>query len=60
VTAADPTPYTDHRPPHARTNSPAHQIDLFCTAFTIKLFELLPAPIGGDARVTTGQVYHPA
>ena len=38
-------PYTDHRPPHARTNSPAHQIDLFRTAFAITLFELLPAPI---------------
>jgi len=33
-----------------RTNSPAHQIDLFCTAFAIMLFELLPAPIGGSAR----------
>jgi len=41
--------------PHAHTNWPTHQIDLFCTAFAIMLHGLLPAPNGGSrtAAVTS-------
>ena len=36
--------------PGSTHERPAHQIDLFCVAFAIRLYELQVAPNGGSAR----------